>query len=231
MFSHWEREQDSFPSWKAELNSWWQQTGDRRKHRALQNQDSKCNAGFKRLIYLSFNKSIPNLHLCLFTDGAKPDCPAGTITDGITESSPLIPMRSQRSFWKAGAGQSPAGLILYFINTSRKLSSCFEPTKPKISLWPRLGINSTQVSSRKIHATWFHLSTSTVGIHWGWGSKLNLSTNSSTPGAGKKHEKKCYLPVTAQFFAATAAGGCKKNQTEEAVIRGGYEIKTSKEYI
>lgn len=47
---------------------------------------------------------------------------------------------------------------------------------------------------------------------------------------GKTMRKKCYLPVTPQFFAATAAEGCKKNKTAEPV-RGGYEIKTNKEDI
>lgn len=47
----------------------------------------------------------------------------------------------------------------------------------------------------------------------------------------KTMRKKFYLPVTPQFFAATAAGRCKKNKTEEPVIRGSYEIKTNKEHI
>lgn len=46
-------------------------------------------AGFKRLIYL-LGEAFRNFHLCLFTDGAKPDCPAGTTADSITESSPSI---------------------------------------------------------------------------------------------------------------------------------------------
>jgi len=53
-------------------------------------------AGFKRLIHFSFSKIIQKLHVCLFTDVAKPDCPAGTIIDSIIEASPLIPMRRHR---------------------------------------------------------------------------------------------------------------------------------------